>query len=62
VPLAYAFVKGDEAFKSYLDTWIDLKKKDRTLSAVYDHWILGKDIRNNEPRWSVIRNVLHWIN
>ncbi len=30
-------------------------------AALYDYWILGKEVEAKEPRWSVIRNVLHWI-
>jgi hypothetical protein len=26
---------------------------------VYDHWILGRSAR--QPRWSIARNVLHWM-
>jgi len=61
VPLAYGIKKNDVAFKNYLDTWIELKKKDKTIDTLYDHWILGKNTKYKEPRWSVIRNVLHWI-
>jgi Na+/H+-dicarboxylate symporter/ABC-type amino acid transport substrate-binding protein len=61
VPLAYAMAKGDTEFKSYLDTWIDLKKRDRIINSLYDHWIQGKGVTNTKPRWSVIRDVLHWI-
>ena len=32
-----------------------------TLWHLYDRWILGKDAEQKEPRWSVIRNVLHWV-
>jgi hypothetical protein len=28
---------------------------------IYDHWILGKTANQRQPRWSIIRNVLHWV-
>ena len=28
----------------------------------YDYWILGRSAGAREPRWSVIRNVLHLVN
>ena len=46
---------------AFVNTWIGLKRKDGTLDAVYKHWILGQDAASVEPRWSIIRNVLHWV-
>ncbi len=46
----------------FLSNWIDLKKKDGTIQALSDHWILGRDARPPTRRWSVLRNVLHWVN
>ena len=34
---------------------------DGTVDAVFDHWILGQGAMKKQPRWSIIRNVLHWI-
>ena len=31
------------------------------IYQLYDKWILGKFDTQKAPRWSVIRNVLHWI-
>lgn len=62
VPLAYGIARGDGEWMAFMDVWIDLKKKDRTIASLYDYWILGKSTSDREPRWSVIRNVLHWVN
>jgi hypothetical protein len=37
-----------------------MKRRDGTLDALYGHWILGKTATKRAPRWSVVRNVLHW--
>ena len=57
VPLAYPMARGDQEFVKFIDTWIELKKQDRTIAAFYDHWILGKHAAAKKPRWSVLRNV-----
>ena len=62
VPLAYAMARGDRELADFMNRWIDLKRKDRTIAALYDYWILGRNAVAQEPRWSVIRNVLHWVN
>ena len=61
VPLAYPIGKRDQRLAAFVNTWIALKRKDGTLDAAYKHWILGQDAEARQPRWSIIRNVLHWI-
>ena len=61
IPLAFPIARRDEPFADFINTWIDLKRKDGTLEQAYDYWVLGKDLTTRQPRWSVIRNVLHWI-
>jgi Na+/H+-dicarboxylate symporter len=61
IPLAYPLAQNDERWRDYFDQWLDLKRKDGTLDALYRYWILGQDAVHKEPRWSVIRDVLHWV-
>ena len=61
VPLAFPLARHDLAFASFMNTWIDLKRQDGTIQAAYDYWVLGRDRRPRPPRWSILRNVLHWI-
>jgi Na+/H+-dicarboxylate symporter/ABC-type amino acid transport substrate-binding protein len=61
MPLAYPIAGRDEAFASFINTWIDLKRKDGTIDALYNYWVLGRDAETPRPRWSIIRNVLHWV-
>jgi ABC-type amino acid transport substrate-binding protein len=60
-PIAYGIARGDRELADYVDTWIELKKEDRTIETLYDHWILGQEFAVEHPRWSVIRDVLHWV-
>jgi ABC-type amino acid transport substrate-binding protein len=64
VPLAYPVARQDQDFARFLDQWIDLKRLERkygTIQTLYDHWILGREAVPLRPRWSIIRNVLHWV-
>ncbi len=61
VPLAYPIGRRDERLARVVNTWIALKRKDGTLDAAYRHWILGHDAEPDRPRWSIIRDVLHWV-
>ena len=60
-PLGYAVAWGKPEWVNLLNRWIDLKRKDRTIEWAYDHWILGKGATKRRPRWSIIRDVLHWV-
>jgi hypothetical protein len=46
---------------SFVDTWIDLKRNDGTIDELFAHWILGQDNTPRQPRWSIVRDVLHWV-
>jgi ABC-type amino acid transport substrate-binding protein len=49
VPLAYPVKRGDRDMVDYVDVWIELKKKDGTIQRLHG------------PRWSVVRDLLHWV-
>ncbi|MEE9531064.1 MAG: cation:dicarboxylase symporter family transporter [Syntrophobacteria bacterium] len=61
LPLGYPVALGDPEMVAFLNHWIDLKKKDNTIERTYNYWILGQGVTIKEPRWSIIRNVLHWV-
>jgi hypothetical protein len=61
VPLAYALPQHDHDFARFLNTWIELKRRDGTIDDLYQYWILGRNAAARRPRWSVIRDVLHWV-
>lgn len=60
VPLAYPIARRDLDFASFVNTWIELKRRDGTLDVLYRHWILGQTAAVRRPRGSILRGVLHW--
>jgi ABC-type amino acid transport substrate-binding protein len=61
IPLAYPVARRDHDWAYFLNLWIELKRRDGTIDALYGHWILGKQAGTRQPRWSIMRDVLHWI-
>jgi ABC-type amino acid transport substrate-binding protein len=61
VPLAYPIARQDRRFVAFVNTWIELKQKDGTLDSLFRYWILGQERGPRRPRWSIIRDVLHWV-
>ena len=39
----------------------ELKRTDGSLPRAYDRWILGRKVQTSRKRWSVIRDVLGWV-
>jgi len=57
IPIA----KGDYVFLEYLNNWLTLQQTSGVVAGQFDYWILGKTPYRKKPRWSIIRNVLHWV-
>ena len=61
-PLAYPVAGRDDAMAAFVRHWIDLKQKQPlAFQKFYDHWILGLSAEERQSRWSVLRNVRHWV-
>jgi Na+/H+-dicarboxylate symporter len=60
-PLGFPVAAGDQNLVAFMNRWIDLKKKNGTIQTIYNHWILGEGAEDTGPRWSIIRDVLHWV-
>ncbi len=61
IPHGYSVARGNTDLLLYLDTWLLNARMDGTVDALYRYWMLGKVKETQPPRWSVIRDVLGWI-
>jgi Na+/H+-dicarboxylate symporter/ABC-type amino acid transport substrate-binding protein len=61
VPMGYPLPTNDPSWARYVSQWIKLNQKNGTIDAVFHHWILGTGATRTKPRWSIIRDVLHWV-
>lgn len=61
--LSYAIHPEGARFKNYLDEWLKLKQSQGFTEKQYDLWIKGKTeiAAPTKARWSIIHNVLHWV-
>jgi len=62
--MMYGYPVAKDSSESYLlalNYWIRMEKDYGMLDKKYDYWVLGKIPSSVEPRWSVARNVLHWV-
>jgi ABC-type amino acid transport substrate-binding protein len=61
LPAAYPLPKGDIETVEFMNNWIELKRGEGTIDELYQYWMLGGLSQANKPRWSVIRDVLGWV-
>jgi len=60
-PVAIGMARNAEPLNDFINGWLRLKREDKTLDQLYEHWILGSGAKPRQPRWSVIRDVLGWV-
>ena len=60
-PLVYPVALDAVELVAFVERWVALADDDGTTDQLYDYWILGRGATTEPPRWSVIRNVLHWV-
>jgi Na+/H+-dicarboxylate symporter/ABC-type amino acid transport substrate-binding protein len=61
LPVAYAVAAGNEKLVKAFNAWLLVEKSRGTIDQLYRYWMLGEAAKiRKPPRWSVIRNVLHW--
>ncbi|MBW2552497.1 MAG: sodium:dicarboxylate symporter, partial [Deltaproteobacteria bacterium] len=61
VPVAFPMRAGDERLRQFVNHWIEIRRRNGTLDRLYEHWILGRSPEADSRRWSVLRDVLHWV-
>lgn len=61
--LSYAIRNDSPRFLHYLNQWLELKKAQGFTERQTELWIKGKTeiAAPVEPRWSIVRNVLNWV-
>ena len=55
LPLAYPVARHDVEAARFMSVWIELKKRDGTIQALYDHWILGRGATAGRARPAAAR-------
>jgi len=60
-PLVYPVAPDAVELVAFVERWVALADDDGTTDELYDYWILGRGATTEPARWSVIRNVLYWV-
>ncbi|MBY5990969.1 cation:dicarboxylate symporter family transporter [Ferrimonas balearica] len=60
-PVAYVVAKDNVELHLFLNSWLELQRASGYVDRLYNYWILGKNAKPKQPRWSVIKDVLGWV-
>ena len=58
--LAYAVAQDAAELAEFISTWVAMRRGPE-FERLYRHWILGETARTAPARWSVIHDVLGWV-
>src|SRR5262245_43993557 len=58
--LSYLMPRGSEVMMHFVNYWLELRRADGMREREVNYWILGRPRTTSAPRWSVVRDVLHW--
>ncbi len=61
IPSAFGVAPAATELLDVINEWVVFADSAGTVQQAYDYWILGEGAKQPEPRWSVLRNVLGWI-
>ncbi len=52
---------GDLAWLAFLNGWLEFERIDGPLARPRQYWLEGEGTQRREPRWCVLRDILHWL-
>lgn len=59
-PAAYAIAQENVSLLNFMNNWLELQRTSGKIDQLFDYWIQGKNAIPKQPRWSIIKDVLHW--
>ena len=62
VPLVYWVAQDNPLLLRAMNAWLLIEERTGGIDQLYDYWVQGKTAAVQPPRWSVIRDVLGWVN
>ncbi len=61
VPIVYVLARDNPSLSQAMNEWLLLEQRTGGIDKLYEYWIQGKTDQLRPPRWSVIRDVLGWV-
>jgi Na+/H+-dicarboxylate symporter/ABC-type amino acid transport substrate-binding protein len=60
-PIAFGLPRNAPKLYDFVESWLLLQRESDALNELQRYWIHGEGAQRREPRWSIIRNLLGWV-
>ena len=61
IPLTIAVHPALPSGERFVNLWLERRTEDGLLDDLYARWILGEQAKKKERRWSIVQDVLGWL-
>lgn len=61
VPTAFGVATGADDLTRMIDEWILAAESAGIIEQGFEYWVMGRGAQSDQPRWSIIRDVLGWV-
>jgi Na+/H+-dicarboxylate symporter len=61
LPYAFGVAFASEDLLALIDEWVTFAVSEGLFDQARDYWVLGQGAEDPTPRWSIIRDVLGWV-
>jgi ABC-type amino acid transport substrate-binding protein len=61
VPVGYSIQNERHKLLRVVNAWLHEAKRTGEIDNLHKYWVQGRTKEVEPPRWSIIRNVLHWV-
>ena len=61
VPSAFGLALNAGELTDAVNEWVVFATNEGMIQRAYDYWILGEGAAEKRPRWSILRDVLGWV-
>ena len=61
VPSAFGLALNAGELTDAVNEWVVFAANEGMIRRAYDYWILGQGAGEKRPRWSILRDVLGWV-
>ena len=62
IPVGYAVAKGNDELLTAINAGLTIAQANGVIEINYEYWMLGGAAKSERPpRWSVIKDVLKWV-
>lgn len=61
VPVGFAVPAKEQRLLRFMDNWLAVQTRIGKIASLFQYWVLGEATEERPPRWSIIRDVLHWV-